>query len=90
MADPKLMAIVKDLQTRVSLLEGVEQGIRYSESNVSDPPTDAQLDSAFGTPANLYNGFIGIVNDNGDATAWWICVAGDSVWAYVAKLTVAV
>ena len=82
---------VASLERRLeSILAGLETGVPYSVSNVSDPPTDVQLDGAFGTPANLANGFIGIVNDNDAATDWWICIAGDSVWAYVAKLTVAV
>jgi len=64
----------------------------YDTSNVSDPPTDANLDAAFGTPATLGGGFIGIVDDLGNeaagdvwlvfttATKWWI-ISGAAIAA---------
>ena len=49
--------------------------------DVSNPPTDAELDTIFGTPATVGEGFEAIINDNGagnnlyrvlsDGTAWW-------------------
>lgn len=58
--------------------------VQQSVANVSSPPTDAELDSAFGTPATLGRGFIGTVDDNdGDATMW-LCVTSDASWYYVA------
>jgi hypothetical protein len=60
-----------------------------STANVSSPPTDAQLDSAFGDAATLPNGFVGIVDDNGAGTAVWLCVVANNNWWYEA-LTVAV
>jgi len=60
-----------------------------STANVSNPPTDAELDSAFDTPANLPTGFIGLVDDNGAGTTLWVVVADGSNWWYVG-LTVAV
>ena len=72
-----------------ALLAGVETDIAYSIANVSSPPTDAELDGAFDTPANLYNGFVGLVNDaDGDANLW-ICYVAGAVWGYE-QLTVAV
>lgn len=59
------------------------QGIRskYSISDTSNPPTDVQLDAAFGTPASVGSGFIAILDDAGaganvyligsDGTNWW-------------------
>jgi len=58
-------------------------GVRtiHSEDNVSAPPTDAQLDSAFGEPATVGEGFIGLIDDNNAATTAWLCVSlGGSWW----------
>lgn len=50
--------------------------------DVSNPPTDAELDSIYGTPATVGSGFTGFIDDNGagtnvyqvvsDGTDWWI------------------
>ncbi len=52
-------------------------GIRFikSTANVSDPPTDAQIDSAFGTPAVVGSNFIGVIDDNDGAVSGdvWMC-----------------
>lgn len=53
-----------------------------STDNVSSPPTDAQLDSAFGTPATVGEGFIGLIDDNNAETDVWLCVAIGSSWFY--------
>lgn len=52
------------------------------EINVSNPPTDAQLDTAYGSPATVGDGWTTYINDNGDGndfyqvasdgTNWWI------------------
>lgn len=49
--------------------------------NTANPPTDAELDTAFGTPATVGIGFLAILDDAGahanvylvasDGTAWW-------------------
>lgn len=49
-------------------------------------PTDAQLDTAFGTPASLGRGFIGTVDDADGDTNFYVCVTSDASWYYV-KLT---
>ncbi len=54
-----------------------------SISNVSNPPTDAQLDSIFGTPAILGRGFIGTIDDNSSDTDVWIVWTTDASWFYV-------
>jgi hypothetical protein len=56
---------------------------KQSVANVSNPPTDAELDSAFGTPATLGRGFVGLVDDNDDDTLSWICWTSDASWYYV-------
>ena len=57
--------------------------------DVSDPPTDGELDSAFGTPATVGDGFLGLVDDDGAGTKVWLCVALNSKWWYE-ELTAAV
>lgn len=52
-------------------------------------PTDAELDSAFDTPANLPEGFAALVNDAGAGTTVWLVVALDGAWFYEA-LTLAI
>jgi hypothetical protein len=52
-----------------------------STDNVTNPPTDAELDTAFGTPAAVGAGFTALLDDNGaganvyhvasDGTNWW-------------------
>jgi hypothetical protein len=56
---------------------------RYADDDVSDPPTDAELDSAFGTPATVGAGFVGVLDDNDDATDVYICYTDGSAWFYV-------
>jgi hypothetical protein len=56
---------------------------QVSTDNVSDPPTDAELDAAFDTPANLGAGFIGIVDDNSGDTDVWLCYTSDTSWYYL-------
>lgn len=52
------------------------------KDDVSDPPTDAELDTAFGQPATLGEGFVGIVDDNNAQTKVWLAVTGGSTWWY--------
>lgn len=79
-----LLDKIDALESRIAQLEGTE-GIKYltlSEGNVSNPPTDAQLDSLFGTPAAVRKGFTSVINDAGlgsnfymvvsDGTKWWV------------------
>jgi len=48
-------------------------------------PSDADLDTAFGTPATVGSGFIGILDDNDAGTAVWICytTGTDAEWFYI-------
>ncbi len=51
-------------------------------TDVSNPPTDAELDAAFGTPPTVGKGWYRYINDNGaggnfykvvsDSTNWWV------------------
>lgn len=68
---------------RLILPEGVQT--KYSTNNVADPPTDAELDTAFGDPTVVGSGFVGILDDNDLGTDCYICwttgTAGE--WFYV-------
>jgi len=61
---------IQDLRTHEDF------SVTLSEDNVSNPPTDAQLDSAFGT---VFDGFVGLVYD-GAGTTVWLCVYLASAW----------
>lgn len=56
---------------------------KVSTDNVSDPPTAAELNTAFGTPATLGAGFIGVLDDNSDNTDVWLCYTSDTSWFYL-------
>lgn len=61
-------------------------GIRtiVDTSDVTNPPTDAELDSAFGTPAAVGSGFVGIVDDNGAHTQIYLAVSDGTAWHTIA------
>lgn len=54
---------------------------KVSTANVTTP-TDAELDSAFGAPATVGAGFIGIVNDNNGGTDEYLCWSDGTNWFY--------
>lgn len=62
---------------------------RVSTANVSNPPTAAQITSAFDSPANLPEGWQAIIDDNGAGTNVWLVTAVSGSWWYEA-LTAAV
>lgn len=57
---------------------------KLSTNNVSSPPTDTELDTAFGIPANLPEPFLAVVNDNNAGTALWLVCAAGGFWWHVA------
>ena len=57
----------------------------YSESDVTDPPTSAELTSAFGGQSD---GFIGVLDDAGGGTDVWLCVVTINGW-YTIQVTAA-
>lgn len=73
---------IKQLELMVSALMSSENGITISNNNVSTTPTDAELDTAFGDAAGLYNGFIGLLNDNSLGISVYLCVVVDNEWWY--------
>lgn len=69
-----------DIDSLVNMAAGLRTVV--STDDVSDPPTDAELDSAFGTPASLGEGFVGVVDDNSGDTDVWLCWTSDGSWYY--------
>lgn len=72
------------LARRLEMLERQEPGtVVYVEATFSNPPTDAQLDAAFGDPTTLHNGFIGVGSSTLIANHSFICwVANGNQWYY--------
>lgn len=52
--------------------------------DVSSPPTDAELDAAFGTPAEAGDGFLALVDDNDADTAVYLVTSNGVSWWYSA------
>jgi hypothetical protein len=51
--------------------------------NITNPPTDAELDTAFGAPATLGEGFVGIVDDADAGTKVYLCTVSKAAWWYI-------
>lgn len=49
-------------------------------TNVSNPPTDAELDAAFGTPATVGAGFTAYIDDNNADTNFYQVVSNGTSW----------
>ena len=78
---------INSTSTRESLFSGIvamSAGFRtkVSTANTANPPTDAELDSAFGQPATVGTGWVGILNDNAGGTAEYICWSDGTNWFY--------
>lgn len=56
----------------------------YSTANVSNPPTDAELDALFGTPATLGARWSAIINDAGAGSDEYLVWSDGTNWWYVA------
>ena len=77
---------MKDVLLRLDNIDVIETDAPVSNDNVSNPPTDAELDIAFGNASDLQRGFIGLVDDGGTQNTVWLCavVGGISAsWWYV-------
>jgi hypothetical protein len=59
-------------------------GATLSSADVTNPPTDAELDSAFGTPAAVGGNFVGILDDNGADTNVYFVFSNGTSWWYIA------
>lgn len=64
---------------------------KYSTANVSNPPTDAELDAAFGQPTTVPAGFTAVIDDNGAGTTYWfISTSGNAGEWFYQLMTLAV
>lgn len=75
--------------TNSSLFSGVvncSAGLRTKVAldNVSNPPTQAEMVTAFGAAATTGAGFIGIINDNNGGTAEYLCWSDGTNYFYAA------
>jgi hypothetical protein len=51
-----------------------------STADVSSPPTDAELDAAFGAPAEVGAGFIRLINDNAAGADFYLVASDGANW----------
>lgn len=71
------------MDRRVGELERQETGLRVDTTAVSNPPTAAQLNAIFGTPAALYESFTAIVDSGGTGTNVWLVSVVSGSWYYI-------
>lgn len=79
-----LMTPESGTELAVSGILKASSGVRgkYSTANVTNPPTDAELDSAFGTPATVGAGFTATLDDAGAGTAMYAVASDGTNWWY--------
>lgn len=58
--------------------------LKISTANVTNPPTDAELDTAFGTPANVGAGFTAVLDDNAGGANFYIISSDGTNWWHAA------
>lgn len=58
--------------------------VAVATDDVTNPPTDAELDTAFGTPAAVGAGMIGVLDDNGAGTNCYLVWSDGTNWWYAA------
>jgi hypothetical protein len=58
--------------------------IKVSTANTSNPPTDAELDSEFGTPATVGAGYLALLDDNGGGANVYLVISDGTNWWYEA------
>jgi hypothetical protein len=80
---------IERLEDRLEALErmartGTTVQIEAFETNVSNPPTDAELDSALGEPADVGVGYTAIINDNGAGANCYLVWSDGANWWYEA------
>jgi hypothetical protein len=74
---PAEKATLRALQAGILILQ-------VDTTDVSSPPTDAELDAAFGQPADVGAGFIALLDDAGAGSAAYIVFSDGTNWWYVA------
>jgi hypothetical protein len=54
--------------------------LQLATPDVSSPPTDAELDAVFGTPAEVGPGFLRLIDDNAAGSALYIIASDGANW----------
>lgn len=57
---------------------------KNSTADVTNPPSDSELDTAFGTPVTVGAGFIGILDDDGAGANVYLAASDGTNWWYTA------
>jgi hypothetical protein len=68
------------LERRLDALQIPEVYLPMATANVSSPPTDAQIDAEFGTPAAVGVGFRAFIFDFVDSEFWLVGSNGVNWW----------
>ena len=55
----------------------------YSDGNVSNPPTNAELDALFGEPGDVGRQFTALLNDNGASNNVYLIASDGADWYHV-------
>lgn len=58
--------------------------VQYSANDVANPPTEAEMTTAFGTPATRGAGWMGVIWDGGAGANFYLCVSNGANWSQVA------
>jgi hypothetical protein len=66
------------IDARIDVLETYQ--IPTSDANTANPPTDAQLDAAFGTPAAVGDGYLALLDDAGTGNAVYLVASDGTNW----------
>jgi hypothetical protein len=74
----------KEKDTLAQLANDGTLVIRVSTANTSNPPTDAELDTEFGTPATVGAGFMALLDDNGGGANVYLVLSDGTNWWYQA------
>lgn len=82
----ELLSRFRETENRLAQLEGNEavKYLQLKENNISNPPTDAELDAIYGTPATVGKGFTSVINDNAASANFYLIISDGSSWWYFA------
>jgi hypothetical protein len=73
-----------EVMTGISGTALTVDALQVSTADVSNPPTDAELDSVFGTPATTGAGFTRLLDDNNSDTNLYLVTSSGTSWWYTA------
>jgi pyruvate/2-oxoacid:ferredoxin oxidoreductase beta subunit len=79
-----LRSAVENLSRRIRKLECAESIRQYSNASTSNPPTAAELNTAFGTAAEVGNGYVLILDNGGAGTSIYLIASNGVDWWYTA------